>query len=308
MSTFIPEDKHRQVLGRCIDVPEETPSFPLPLKKVGISDKTVWVSLIDNKGGHLPFTAKILLNLDANKRGIHMSRIEQVITALHDMEFASLPEYGRLLVSNILNRQNTRCVSLELTGQLPLIQQAPVSRLNSIDAIEVSFKAVLAKNDAGERLRTEAGVGVYHLTACPCTLAYNKVLFDRFNDPWPQATHSQRSITQLLVSPPNDGQLPTYRELTDILVTVLHISRDLLKRPDETELVLKAHRRPQFAEDTVREVARSAGEAFRDTLPPETRIKVHSLSQESIHIHNVECALDTSLGDILATLQSTVQE
>ena len=112
MSTFIPEDKHRQVLGRCIDVPEETPSFPLPLKKVGISGKTVWVSLIDNKGGHLPFTAKILLNLDANKRGIHMSRIEQVITALHDMEFASLPEYGRLLVSNILNRQNTRCESM----------------------------------------------------------------------------------------------------------------------------------------------------------------------------------------------------
>ena len=308
MSTFIPEDKHRQVLDRCVDVPEESPSFPLPLKKVGISGKTVWVSLIDNKGGHIPFTARILVNLDANRRGIHMSRIEQVITSLHGREFTCLPEYGKLLAAHILSEQKARYVSLELTGQLPLIQQAPVSKLNSIDSIEVSFKVALEKNRTGETLKTVAGAGVHHLTACPCTLSYNEVLFDRFNDPWPQATHSQRSKTQLAVSPPNDGQLPTYTELTGILDSVLHISQDLLKRPDETELVLRAHRYPQFAEDTVREVARAAGQKFKDTMAPETRIQVHSLSLESIHIHNVECFLDTSLGDILATLQSIKQE
>ena len=308
LSTFIPEDKHRQVLDRCVDVPEESPSFPLPLKKVGISGKTVWVSLIDNKGGHIPFTARILVNLDANRRGIHMSRIEQVITSLHGREFTCLPEYGKLLAAHILSEQKARYVSLELTGQLPLIQQAPVSKLNSIDSIEVSFKVALEKNRTGETLKTEAGAGVHHLTACPCTLSYNEVLFDRFNDPWPQATHSQRSKTQLAVSPPNDGQLPTYTELTGILDSVLHISQDLLKRPDETELVLRAHRYPQFAEDTVREVARAAGQKFKDTMAPETRIQVHSLSLESIHIHNVECFLDTSLGDILATLQSIKQE
>jgi GTP cyclohydrolase-4 len=308
LSTFIPENIHRQVLGSCVDVPEESPSFPLPLKKVGISGKTVWVSLINNNGGHIPFTAKILVNLDANRRGIHMSRIEQVITSLHGREFAGLPEYGKVLADHILTLQNAQYLSLELSGCLPFIQQAPVSKLKSIDTIEVSFTLVLEKNKTGKTLKTEAGAGVYHLTACPCTLSYNEVLFDRFNDPWPQATHSQRSKTELLVSPPSDEQLPAYPELTDILDSVLHISQDLLKRPDETELVLQAHRYPQFAEDTVREVARAAGEKFKDTLPPETRIQVNSLSLESIHIHNVECSLDTSLGDILATLHSTKQE
>ena len=308
MSTFIPEDKHRQVLGSCVDVPEESPSFPLPLQRVGISGKTVWVSLDYNKGGHIPFTATILVNLDANKRGIHMSRIEQAITTLHDKQFTSLPEYGKLLASLVLEAQNAQNISLELTGHLPFIQQAPVSRLHSIDTIEVSFKIVLENNKSGQTLKTEVGAGVHHLTACPCTLSYNEVLFNRFNDPCPQATHSQRSKTQLLVSPPDDWQLPSYRDLTDILVSVLHISQDLLKRPDETELVLKAHRYPQFAEDTVREVAQAAGEKFKDSLPPETRIQVHSLSLESIHIHDVECSLDTRLGDILATLQSTKKE
>jgi len=55
-------------------------------------------------------------------------------------------------------------------------------------------------------------------------------------------------------------------------------------------------------------VARAAGEKFKNTLPPETQVQGHSLSLESIHIHDVECSLDTTLGDILATLQSTKQE
>ena len=308
LSTFIPEDTHRQVLGRCIDVPEEFPSFPLPIKKVGISGKTVWVRLVDNRGGHLPFSATILVNLDANRRGIHMSRIEQAITSLHDTEFSGLPVYGKQLASLILKTQNARYLSLELAGHLPFIQQTPVSKLHSIDTVEVRFKLELDKNKAGETMQTEVGAGLHHLTACPCTLSYNEVLFNRFNDPWPQATHSQRSKTRLMVGPPDGAQLPAYQELTDILKSVLHISQDLLKRPDETELVLKAHRSPQFAEDTVREVARAAGKKFKDTLPPETRIRVHSLSLESIHIHDVQCSVDTRLGDILATLQATEKE
>jgi GTP cyclohydrolase FolE2 len=308
LSNFIPDEKHRIVLETCIDVPEEPPSFPIPLQKVGISGKTVWVSLIDNKGGYIPFTARILVNLPADRRGIHMSRIEQVITTLYDKQFTSLPEYGKLLASHVLEAQNARYISLELTGRMPFIQQAPVSRLNSIDSIEVSFSIELIKNENETIENLQVGTGVYHLTACPCTLSYNEVLFNRFNDPWPQATHSQRSKTELLVSPPDYKQLPAYGELVDILDEVLHVSQDLLKRPDETELVLKAHRYPQFAEDTVREVARAAGEKFKKVLPPETRIQVKTLSLESIHIHDVECCIDTRLGDILSTSVATTKE
>jgi GTP cyclohydrolase FolE2 len=308
LSTIIPEEKHRQVLGGCVDVPEESPSFSIPIAKVGISDKTVWVKLAENKGGHIPFTAKILVSLDSNKRGIHMSRMEQVISSLHDEEFINLPDYGIQLASKIMTLQNANYATLELTGLLPYIQQAPVSRLQSIDSIEVCFKISIKKNK-GKLLHTsQVGVEVHHLTACPCTLLYNEMLFDRSNDPWPQATHSQRSRTLLQVAPPDEKLLPAYQELLEVLDSVLHISKDLLKRPDETELVLKAHQYPQFAEDTVREVARAAGEKFQDALPPDTQILVHSLSLESIHIHDVECFLETSLGEILATLQSIPKE
>ena len=296
------------MLETCVDVPEESPSFPIPLQQGGISGKTVWVSLAGNKGGHIPFTAKVLVNLPASKRGIHMSRIEQIIATLHDKQFASLSEYGQVLASRVLETQNAQNISLELSGRLPFIQQAPFSRLTSIDSIEVSFSVELKKNIDKTSEKMQIGAGLYHLTACPCTLSYNEVLFNRFNDPYPQATHSQRSKTELLVSPPDNRQLPAYEVLADILAEVLHVSQDLLKRPDETELVLKAHRYPQFAEDTVREVARAAGEKLKDLLPPETRIQVKTLSLESIHIHDVECSLDITLNEILATSASTKQE
>ncbi|MBW2466101.1 MAG: GTP cyclohydrolase I FolE2, partial [Deltaproteobacteria bacterium] len=183
MSTLIPDKKHNLVLETCIDVPEESPSFPIPLQKVGISNKTVWVSLVDNRGGHIPFTARIFVDLPADRRGIHMSRIEQVITALHEKEFSSLPEYGKLLAAHVLEKQRAEKVYLELTGQMPLIQKAVVSKLSSIDSIEVSFSIELDKSRTGTSENVRVGVGVYHLTACPCTLTYNRSLFSRFDDP-----------------------------------------------------------------------------------------------------------------------------
>jgi GTP cyclohydrolase FolE2 len=304
LSTLIPADIHKRVLADSVDVPEERPSFPLPLKKVGISGKTVWVRLAGNNGGRLPFKATIHLNLDGNRRGIHMSRIEQGITALHGRKFNSLPEYGIELARLILSSQSGSRVSLDLAGQMPLVQKAPVSGLESVDTIEVSCKLVVEREQGRETVTTGAGAAVHHMTACPCTLSYNETLASRFQYPWSRATHSQRSQTQLRVTPPANLQPPSFGELIAVLDSVLHVSRDLLKRPDETELVLKAHRFPQFSEDSVREVARAAGRTFGATLPQETRIQVFSRSLESIHIHDVECSLDTSLGEILTVRQS----
>ena len=271
----------------------------MPLQQVGISGKTVWVALADNKGGHLPFQLRVLVDLSSHRRGIHMSRIEQAITSLYYSEFTGLPEYGRQLAAEVLEVQNANTVLLELTGKMPLIRQASVSRLRSIDSIDIGISVELEKADTKIKEAYRISAGAHHLTACPCTLAYNETLFNRFNDPWPQATHSQRSRTELLVATPDFKMLPSYNDLLNILDEVLHLSQDLLKRPDETELVLKAHRNPQFAEDTVREVARAAGAKFRNTLPPETEILITTLSLESIHIHDVECSMQTSLAEIL---------
>ena len=62
---------------------------------------------------------------------------------------------------------------------------------------------------------------------------------------------------------------------------------ELMKRPDEVEVVEKAHRRPRFVEDCVREMVRMADRALRaasattPSSPPARRTSRRSTSTTS---------------------------
>ena len=61
---------------------------------------------------------------------------------------------------------------------------------------------------------------------------------------------------------------------------------ELMKRTDEVEVVEKAHRRPRFVEDCVREMVRMAAGAYAD-LGPDAFISARQENLETIHQHNV---------------------
>ncbi len=295
MTRFISDEAHREALARGVDVPEQLPSFPLPLNEVGISGKTVWVMLPE---GRLPFSAAVHVNLPASVRGIHMSRIEDAIAKLHEQSFADLAAYGEELARlTLAGQQGSRAV-VSLRGQLPCRRQTPVSQRTSLDTVEISADITLNRVAEQTSLRRTLGVSVAHITACPCTQLYNAVIFRSGPDGPPMPTHSQRSRTTLQLSTPGSG--PSYDELRHCLEESLHVTGDLLKRPDEAELVMKSHYLPQFAEDAVRETARNVGCRFSHNLAASTKVFIESLSLESIHIHDVHCRLQTTLGEIAA--------
>ena len=297
MKPSISPQDHARVLAEGLDIPQQQPSFALPLPEVGICGKTVWVRLPE---GLIPFTARLEVNLAAEVRGIHMSRMEEVIAALYDQEFADLREYGLQLGREMMARQGASNGRVRLEGQLPLIRTAKVSGRQSVDSIAVSLDLKLGGQ--GKELESVAmfGVGVAHITACPCTQAYNQTLFGKEGKDCPLPTHSQRSQTTLSLQ--SAGFFPSIADLLACLEAALHVTQDLLKRTDEAQLVYTSHSLPQFAEDAVREVARQAGERFGKTLPPETLVVIDSLSLESIHIHDVCCRLEISLAEIVRHL------
>lgn len=297
MKPSISPQDHARVLAEGIDIPQQPPAFALPLPEVGICGKTVWVRLPE---GLIPFTAKLEVDLRAEVRGIHMSRMEEVIAGLYGKEFADLRDYGLQLGREMMVRQGASCGRVRLTGQLPLIRTARVSGRQSVDSIVVSLDLKLAVQ--GEELESVAvlGVGVAHITACPCTQAYNQTLFRKEDEDCPLPTHSQRSQTTLSLQ--SADLSPSIGELLACLEEALHVTQDLLKRGDEAQLVYTSHSLPQFAEDAVREVARRAGERFGTVLPPEILVVIESLSLESIHIHDVCCRLETTLAEIVRHL------
>lgn len=61
---------------------------------------------------------------------------------------------------------------------------------------------------------------------------------------------------------------------------------ELLKRPDEAAVVEKAHRRPRFVEDCVREMVRMAADEFA-VLGDGAFLHARQRNLETIHTHDV---------------------
>jgi GTP cyclohydrolase IV len=72
---------------------------------------------------------------------------------------------------------------------------------------------------------------------------------------------------------------------------------ELMKRSDEGAVVEKAHRRPRFVEDCVREMVRGVVERFGE-LGDDTFVSAHQENLETIHQHNVVAERVGLLGEL----------
>ena len=295
MNHVITSDDHRRVLEQCVDVPGQRPVFAAPLGAVGIANKTVWVDLPQ---GRLAFAVRLEVDLPGHLRGIHMSRMEEVVSQLHGRKFVDPREYAEELGRLVILRQEATAGSVHLSGEIPVARTTRISGRTSIDAVEIMVRVDLSRT--GEQVATRAtlGAGLHHITACPCTQAYNSVLYGQKSEPCPQPTHSQRSRTWLEIGPV--AMRLHHDDLLACLEAALHVTSDLLKRSDEADLVLRAHCYPQFAEDAVRETAREVLRLLGGILPEGTELLIESTSLESIHIHDVICRMTTTMGQLAA--------
>ncbi|NPA95241.1 MAG: GTP cyclohydrolase I FolE2 [Thermodesulfobacteria bacterium] len=290
------ESRHQRVIDSCEDIPETRPAFPYPINRVGITDKTLWINLPE---GCMPFSSAIYVDLPSGFRGIHMSRMEQQISKLCQEQFCDICQFAECLAQKILEEQQGSTARISLEGLMPLRWKTAISKRISLDSIKLSADVTVSKEKGENRKRSLVGLALVHITACPCTQVYLGGLFgDKAK--WPYPTHSQRCVTWLRVE--RDGNEPSYEDLLECLTSCLHPCQDLLKRPDEAELVLKSHREPQFAEDTVRLVARQVGLSLGNQIASDGLIEVNTTSYESIHNHNVACHLETTLKQIQESL------
>ena len=78
---------------------------------------------------------------------------------------------------------------------------------------------------------------------------------------------------------------------------------ELMKRSDEGAVVEKAHRRPRFVEDCVRESIRGAIERFGD-LRGDAFVSARQENLETIHQHNVVAERFGLLGELRRELET----
>jgi GTP cyclohydrolase IV len=293
------------LLGRGAgDVQARRPSTHLSLSRVGVTGVEKVIRIGEANGAEQLFYAEIecFVDLGAEQKGAHMSRFEETINEAIDevvlQEALKAETLACHIAERVRERQGSRRAEVTIAARYPEHKAAPGS-----GALTQEIYTLLGSAVSSERgVRRLVGVQAQGMTACPCA---QEMLVDRARERLgddgftedevervlehvPVATHNQRGLGTLKVGLPegHSEAIEAERLLHIVEESMSSEIYELMKRPDEAEIVEKAHRRPRFVEDCVREMIRMGVEEF---LPLGEDLFLHARQEnlETIHQHDV---------------------
>jgi GTP cyclohydrolase IV len=242
------------------------------------------------------------VDLNPQQMGVHMSRFEEIVNEAIDEVVMREAFKAETLASHIadLVRQRQQGLRAEVTihARYPEHKLTPVTGKPTQELYTLIGTAV-----ASERgLRRLVGVEAQGMTACPCAQelvmdssrgrlveqGFTDDEIERVFEAVPVATHNQRGIGRLCVGCPEgcDEELSAETLLRVVEDSMSSEIFELMKRPDERAVVEKAHRRPRFVEDCVREMVRGLLDAY-PMLDDDAFVLARQENLETIHQHNV---------------------
>jgi GTP cyclohydrolase I/GTP cyclohydrolase-4 len=285
------------------DVQARRPSTTVSLSRVGVTGVDKVISIRAN-GKEQLFYAELecFVDLAVDRKGAHMSRFEEVVNEAIDDVVLSESFKAETLASHIAERVRDRQGGLRaevtIAARYPENKPTPVSG-SMTQEIYTLFGAAVASQHGTRRV---VGVQAQGMTACPCAQemvsagarealaedGFDEGEIERILERVPVATHNQRGIGTLHVGCPTGCAEEV--DAADLLAIVEGSMSseiyELMKRPDEQEVVEKAHRRPRFVEDCVREMVRMGTERFGH-LGDGAFLSARQENLETIHKHNV---------------------
>ena len=288
---------------RLPDVQSHRATRPFRLTRVGVTGvvKPVRVSR-GGKGNHLVGTFDVFVDLPAEQRGTHMSRNIEVINRLIDehvrKETASLEDLVGGIAHALLDRHEYAAEAEAHVGADYFRERlTPQNQAPTLERYALTAAALVTRQ--GEERRT-IGVEVVGMTACPCAMEGSRAVLAAQGhavEGFPTITHNQRNVATLIVEAPAGHPIEA-DDLIDVAEGALSAPTfELLKRGDETALVLMAHHNPRFVEDVVREMLHAVKDRFA-TLPDDAVVVARSEAEESIHKHNAFAERTTTMGEL----------
>ena len=305
-----------------VDVQSQAPAVNLSLTQVGVTNVEKVIRLHYAGTDHL-FWARFecVVELGPDQKGAHMSRFEEVVNeAIGEVVLGESPFRAETLAEHIAQlvreRQDARRAEVTVRARFPEDRPAPVSGIKTQELYTLHGCAVSTK--AGTRRLI--GVAAQGMTACPCAQelvaagararlqadGYDSEEIERIIEAVPVATHNQRGLGTLYIGLP-EGCCETQVDARALLEIVENSMSseiyELMKRSDEAYVVEKAHRRPRFVEDCVREMVRGVVEQLPE-LPDEVFVSARQENLETIHQHNVIAERFGTLGEIRRELET----
>ena len=219
-----------------------------------------------------------------------MSRFEEVVNdAIGEVVLSEKAFRAETLAQHIAekvrDRQGARRAEVHLEARYPEHKPAPVIGIETQELYTLLGAAVAS--EAGTRRLI--GVSAQGMTACPCAQtavqarSRERLLEDGFTEDEiarvfeavPVATHNQRGLGTLTSAArrPATTDIDAERLLAIVEDSMSSEIYELMKRSDEGAVVEKAHRRPRFVEDCVREMVRGVVDAFPELTDHALRLR-----------------------------------
>jgi GTP cyclohydrolase-4 len=293
------------------DVQASQPTVRISLSRVGVTgvEKVIRVH-------QQLFWARLecFVDLGPQQKGAHMSRFEETVNDVIGEvilgEDAFRAETLAVRIAELVRqRQGALRAEVTIAARYPEHKPAPVSGIQTQE-IYTLFGSAVASETGTRRM---VGVAAQGMTACPCAQqlvagaarerlsghGFTDAQIEQVFEDVPVATHNQRGLGTLHIGCPEDCDVELDAQTLLAIVEDSMSSEiyELMKRSDEGAVVEKAHRRPRFVEDCVREMVRGVA----DDLPQLTDRHFVSARQENletIHQHNVVAERFGLLGEL----------
>jgi len=297
------------------DVQAMQPALPVSLSRVGVTgvEKVVRINM---NGTDQLFMAKLecFVDLGPDQKGAHMSRFEETVNdVIREVVFGAAEfraeRVAEQIAIQVRERQNAQRAEVLIEARYPEHKPAPVSGIETQEIYTLLGSAIAYEGHT----RRIIGVQAQGMTACPCaqqiiagsardrlhTQGFDDGQIDRIFEAVPVATHNQRGLGTLHVGLPAGSQEELdARMLLDIVEDSMSSEiYEMMKRTDEASVVEKAHRRPRFVEDCVREMVGGVVGKLHH-LPDDCWISARQENLETIHQHNVAAERHGLLGDM----------
>jgi len=293
------------------------PGVPVGLSRVGVTGVEKVVRIRDEL-----FFARLdcFVDLSRHQKGAHMSRFEEVVNeAIGEVVLSESPFRAETLARHIAElvreRQGAARAEVTIAARYPEHKPAPVSGIQTQEIYTLLGRAVAFEHGT----RRIVGISATGMTACPCAqelvaararerLAgedFSAEQIERILQSVPIATHNQRGLATLQIGCLEDCEAEIdARVLLEIAESSMSSEiYELMKRSDEVEVVEKAHRRPRFVEDCVREMIAGVVTRFAE-LEGASFVSARQENLETIHQHNVVAERHGLLSEMRAELDS----
>ena len=304
-------------VGADDDVQARVPGVPVGLSRVGVTGVEKVIRIRDEL-----FFARLecFVDLSRDQKGAHMSRFEEVVNeAIGEVILSESPFRAETLAQHIAelvrSRQGAQRAEVSIAARYPEHKPAPVSGIPTQEIYTLHGRAVASEQGT----RRMVGVSATGMTACPCAQelvagraaarlaedGFSEDQIERVLERVPVATHNQRGLATLNIGciEDCDAEIDATTLLAIAEASMSSEIYELMKRSDEVEVVEKAHRRPRFVEDCVREMIAGVVEGFPG-LDGASFVSARQENLETIHQHNVVAERHGLLSELRTELDS----